>query len=42
MSNAQKYNEALGFVNNDSVKYTDKFNDTKCRLSGNGFEFSDE
>lgn len=42
MSNAQKYNEALGFVNNDSVKYTDKFNDTKCRLSSNGFEFSDE
>lgn len=42
MSNAQRYNEVLGFVGDDSVKHTDKFNDTKRRLSGNGFEFSDE
>lgn len=42
MSNAQKYNEVLGFVGGDSVKHTDKFNETKRRLSGNGFEFSDD
>lgn len=42
MSNAQKYNEVLGFVGDDSVKYTNKFNETKRRLSGNGFEFSDD
>ena len=42
MSNAQKYNEVLGFVGDDSVKHTDKFNDTNLSLSGNGFEFSDE
>lgn len=42
MSNAQKYNDVLGFVSDDSVKHTNKFNDTKRRLSGNGFEFSDE
>lgn len=42
MSNAQKYNEVLGFVGDDSVKHTDKFNETKRRLSGNGFDFSDE
>lgn len=42
MSNAQKYNEVLGFVGDDSIKHTDKFNETKRRLSGNGFEFSDD
>lgn len=42
MSNAQKYNEALGFVGDDSIKHTDRFNETKRRLFGNGFEFSDE
>ena len=42
MSNAEKYNEVLGFVGGDSVKHTDKFNETKRRLSGNGFEFSDD
>lgn len=42
MSNAQKYNEVLGFVGDDSVKHTNRFNETKHRLSGNGFEFSDE
>ena len=42
MSNAQKYNEVLGFVGDDSVKHTDKFNETKRRLFGNGFEFSDD
>lgn len=42
MSNAQKYNEVLGFVGDDSIKHTDKFNETKRRLSDNGFEFSDD
>lgn len=42
MSNAQKYNEVLGFVGDDSVKHTNKFNETKRRLFGNGFEFSDD
>lgn len=42
MTNAQKYNEVLGFVGDDSVKHTDKFKETKRRLIGNGFEFSDD
>lgn len=42
MSNAQKYNEVLGYVGDDSIKHTNKFNNTKRRLAGNGFELSDD